>query len=270
MASFDYKAYAATVAAAQKKDSGAKIGFFKLPDGGEALVRFAVSKLEDLDFASVHRVKRNPDDSFCTMTVSCLNPLGHVGECPLCEAVGGGDERVQKVGKRVYVKMLVSYKDAATGAWNPPAPVIWERPAGFYKELMAKLNDYGDLSQHLFKINRSGAKLDTRYDINYAVPAIYKAEMIPADFSAFDGFDISKHSYWVKTPEDIAEYLKTGHFPETGNAAKEPTAPVAASIIAKPITDEDDDLPIGSVEKSAAKAPTEDTSDNFDFSGFNF
>ena len=129
MATFDYASYAATVAAAQNKNSGVKVGFFKLADGCEALVRFNVPSLEALTFASIHRVKRTPEDRFAGMSISCLNPLGKTGECPLCAAVEAGDDRVQKVGKRVYVQLLVSYKDKTTGTWSAPAPVIWERPA---------------------------------------------------------------------------------------------------------------------------------------------
>jgi hypothetical protein len=277
MASFDYKAYAETVAAAQNRDknSGAKVGFFKLADGGEALVRFDVRALDDLDFASIHRVKRNPEDRFCSMTVSCLNPLGHSGECPLCEAAAAGNESVQKVGKRVFVKLLVSYKDSATGAWGVVTPVVWERPAGFYKELMAKLNDYGDLSQHLFKIVRSGAGLDTKYSINYAVPAIYKADMVPADFSAFDGFEINKHSYWEKTAEECEEYLRTGSFPERAHketvaeakAAEEPVDAKLVEVKAEIFQPIDDTL-TSAVEEKPVEEKQTDT--GFNFNGFSF
>ena len=226
MASFDYAAYAATVAAAQNGgNSGVKVSFFKLADGAEALVRFDVHSLSDLEFASIHRVKKTPEEHWPSMSVSCLNPLGKSGECPLCAAVDAGDDRVQKVGKKVFVKMLVSYKDANTGAWGPVTPVVWERPAGFYKELMAKINDYGDLTQHLFKLSRSGTSLDTRYTINYAVPAVYKPDMIPVDFSAFNGFDMNKHAFWEKTYEECEEYLRTGSFPDS--------RPTAASDISE-------------------------------------
>lgn len=240
MATFDYASYAATVAAAQNKNSGVKVGFFKLADGCEALVRFNVPSLEALTFASIHRVKRTPEDRFAGMSISCLNPLGKTGECPLCAAVEAGDDRVQKVGKRVYVQLLVSYKDKTTGTWSAPAPVIWERPAGFYKEVAAKLNNYGDLTQHLFKVTRTGASLDTVYSIDYAVPAVFKPEMIPADFSAFANFDIKKHSYWVKTPEECEEYLRTGKFPEAEKPAEEKAAlapaPVTQPKVEAPVT----------------------------------
>lgn len=231
MAQFNYAEYAATVAAAQNKEKsqGVKVGFFKLADGAECLVRFNVSKVEDLAFASTHRVKRNPEDRFCGMSVSCLNALGHTGECPLCAAVDAGDERVQKVGKRVFVQMMVAYKDPSTDFWAAPVPVIWERPAGFYKEIMTKLSNYGDLTQHLFKITRTGALLDTVYSIDYAVPAVFKPELVPADFSAFEGFNVAKHSYWEKTAEECEEYLRTGKFPEVVRA----DTPIATPVVSK-------------------------------------
>ena len=38
--------------------------------------------------------------------------------------------------------------------------------------------------------------------------------MIPADFSAFNNFNIAKHSYWEKTADEINTFLATGQFPE--------------------------------------------------------
>lgn len=276
MASFTREEYAATVAAAQKKESGVKIGYFKLADGGEALVRFNVPSIDSLDFASIHRVKRNPEDRFCGMSISCLNPLGKTGECPLCEAVEAGNPNVQKVGKRVFVKVLVSYKDPTTGAWGKPEPVIWERPAGFYKELMTLINEYGSLVHNLFKITRTGSSLDTKYSINYAVPTVYKPELIPEDFSAFNNFNIKKHSYWEKTYEEVEEYLNTGSFPEvikteTTKSVETPKVVEKPKVVEHPAVTEEE-LPF----PTATETPTEPVieekpaDDGFKFSGFTF
>jgi hypothetical protein len=43
---------------------------------------------------------------------------------------------------------------------------------------------------------------------------VFKPEMIPMDFSAFNNFNIARHSYWEKTPEEIQTFLATGQFPE--------------------------------------------------------
>lgn len=251
-----YEQYAAYLAAAQKKEksSGVKVGFFRLAEGQEALVRFMFSKLEDLSFASIHRVKKNAEDRYNSIAVSCLNPLGKTGECPLCAAAEAGDERVNKVGKRVFVKMIVRYKDEKTGAWTEPEPVVWERPAGFYKELMSKLNSYGDLTKQLLKITRSGSGLDTKYSIDYAVPAVFKPEMIPEDFSIFNDLVLSRHSYWIKTAEECEVYLKTGAFPEVTKTeqAIEPKKTVAD--VAKTITTEQVSSPVE--DESPFETPT--------------
>jgi hypothetical protein len=48
---------------------------------------------------------------------------------------------------------------------------------------------------------------------------VFKPEMIPMDFSAFNNFNIAKHSYWEKTPAEINTFLTTGQFPETNTNA---------------------------------------------------
>ena len=58
-----------------------------------------------------------------------------------------------------------------------------------------------------------------------------KPEMIPADFSAFNGFNIAKHSYWEKTAEEINTYLTTGQFPERVQAnGQQAVAPVTTNV----------------------------------------
>ena len=113
------------------------------------------------------------------------------------------DSIVSRAKKTVYVKMLVAYKDPTTGGYSAPQPVIWERPAGFAKEISAKLQTYGSLKEILMKITRTGSGTDTRYIMDYAPEKIYKPEMIPADFSAFENFQINKHSYWEKSADEI-------------------------------------------------------------------
>lgn len=123
---------------------------------------------------------------------------------------------VDKAKQLVYVQLIVSYKDKATGQWSQPMPVIWERPAGFSRDIATILAEYGDLRHRLCKITRSGQKKETRYQI---LPVdkdspVFKPEMIPEDFSCFNDFDLGRHSYWVKSIEEINTYLATGSFPE--------------------------------------------------------
>lgn len=272
MAQFNYADYAATVAAAQNKNksSGVKVGFLKLGDGEDALIRFNVSAIQDLSFASIHKVKRTPDARFPGMSISCLNPLGKTGQCPLCAAVEAGDDRVQKVGKRVYAQALVSYKNA-DGTWAKAVPVIVERAAGFYKELEAYLNDYGDLKKKVFKIHRSGNGMETKYSFLY-LPAFDTTEKVSDDFSAFEGFNIAKHSYWEKTVEECEYYLEHSEFPETVKADTEiktevpvvKTTPVVEQPKPQPKVEET------KVEEVKEEPKKQETSFGTNFGGFSF
>lgn len=220
MAKFTYDQYADVVARAQEGGSSSKkIGWLKLNEGGEALVRFNVGSVNDLSFNSIHQLSQTAN----WMKVSCLNTVGSTAEqCPLCAAVAAGNTAIGKSLKKVYVQAMVAYKDAATGTFSEPSPVIWERPASFSRDIATMLRDYGDLRQVLLKISRTGSGLDTRYSITYAVPTIFSPDLIPADFSAFDNFDISRHSYWDKSRADIEAFLATGAFPEAAKPQQTP------------------------------------------------
>ena len=215
MANFTYEQYQNVVAKAQSgsTNTNVKVGFFKLKnDQDEALVRINVKSMEDLQFATVHQLGAAQR----WMKVGCLNPVGSYSDnCPLCSAVAAGNTSIGKASKKVFVQMLVSYKDATTGQFSAAVPVIWERPAGFAAEIASKLRDYGPLNERVFKITRNGAPNDmkTTYPINY-VPVYDKPEAVPADFSAFTNFNIAKHSFWEKSVEDINTFLTTGSFPE--------------------------------------------------------
>jgi len=195
-----------------------KVGFFKLKDhGDQALVRINCSKLEDLDFATVHQLGAAAK----YMKVSCMNKIGDYSDnCPFCAAVNAGNTAIGKAAKKCYVQMLVSYIDKTTGNLSAPIPVIWERPAGFSSELATKLKQYGDLRESLFTITRNGkaGARDTSYSVDYAVPTVFKPEFIPADFSAFENFRIDKHSYWEKSVDEMNTFLTTGAFPEIQKA----------------------------------------------------
>ena len=215
MSQFSYEQYSELVnRASNSTQSSVKVGFFKLKDDGdEALVRINVKSVEDLQFASVHQLGASTK----WMKIGCHNAIGaYGGSCPLCAAVAAGNTSIGKAAKKVYVQMLVAYRDKVTGTFSAPIPVIWERPAGFSREIANKLRDYGNLREVLLKITRNGkaGDMQTTYSIDYAVPAVFKPELIPTDFSAFDNFNIAKHSYWEKSIDEINTFLTTGAFPE--------------------------------------------------------
>lgn len=232
MSQFSFNDYQNVVAQAEANASGngTKVGYFKLKNDGDiAIARLNIGSTDDLDFASVHTIGVNGR----WMKVSCLNPLGsYTGNCALCGAHNANPKgSVSKAAKKVFIQMMVSYRDAtsATG-YTAPAPVIWDRPAAFSRELANKLMIAGDLRNTLVLITRNGkaGDMQTTYsmDILPAEHPVFKPEMIPVDFSAFTNFNIAKHSYWEKTPEEINTFLTTGQFPETTQHVNAmPTAP---------------------------------------------
>ncbi len=237
MSQFSYAQYQNVVAQAQANGEGTKVGYFKLKDDGDiAIARINVSSTDELMFASVHTL--NVGGKW--LKVSCLNPLGaNNGSCGLCSAHAANPKgAVSKAAKKLFIPMMVSYRDpnAATG-YTTPIPVIWDRPAAFSRELANKLMIAGDLRNTLVLITRNGkaGDMQTTYsmDILPADHPVFKPDMIPADFSGFNNFNIARHSYWEKSAEEINAYLTTGQFPErTNTQAANTVASVATTAAA--------------------------------------
>lgn len=234
---FSYAQYQDVVAQAQANANGdgTKVGYFKLKNDGDiAIARINLASTDDFSFAAVHTIGMGGK----WMKVSCLNPLGvSAAGCPLCSAnIANPKGSISKAAKKMFIPMLVSYRDpnAATG-YTAPIPVVWDRPAAFSRELASKLMAAGDLRNTLVLITRNGkaGDMQTTYsmDILPAEHPVFKPEMIPADFSAFNNFNIARHSYWEKTAEEINTYLTTGQFPERAqtNAQQSASAPTYAT-----------------------------------------
>lgn len=259
---FSYAQYQDVVAQAQASGEGsAKVGYFKLKDDGDiAIARINIGSTDDMNFASVHTLSMNGR----WLKVSCHNPLGmNGGSCALCSANASNPKgSISKAAKKLFIPMLVSYRDpnAATG-YTTPAPVIWDRPAAFSRELANKLMIAGDLRNTLVLITRNGkaGDMQTTYSVDILPEShpVFKPDMIPADFSAFNNFNIARHSYWEKTAEEINTYLTTGQFPErtqtNANTASAPAASVPNSYTAPTIAP----TPVVPPVSSAMPVPTQ-------------
>ena len=220
----NYEEYQAYLAQNPKKEGTGntnfpKIGFFKLKnDGDMALVRFCVDTLKDIETEAIHTVKTA--DGRWTK-VKCLNTLGSFEKvCPLCAATAEDKNSDARVTRKCYVKMLVAYKDPTTQAFQAPQAVVWEKGSNLATELGGKVAVYGSLKDQLFLVIRHGKAndKDTSYQIEPAPEKIYSPSLIPNDFSAFENFRIDKHSYWVKTVDEINTFLQTGMFPAVEKA----------------------------------------------------
>ena len=238
---FSYSQYQQVVAQAQANSNGdgTKVGYFKLAqDGDIAIARINIASTDELAFAAIHTISTNGRWT----KVSCHNPLNMNGaSCALCAANAANPKgTISRSSKKVYIPMMVSYRDpnAATG-YTAPAPVVWERPAGFSRELANKLMIAGDLRNTLVLITRNGkaGDMQTTYsmDILPENHPVFKPEMIPMEFGAFNGFNVARHSYWEKTPEEINTFLATGQFPERAQTSAQPAAAATVNTYNAPV-----------------------------------
>ena len=234
MSQFNYQQYQQIAAQEQAQSSGdgTKVGYFKLANDGDiAIARINLSSTDEFMFAAVHTINAGGK----WLKVSCHNPLGmNATGCALCTAHQANPKgSISKASKKMFIPMIVSYRDpnSATG-YTPPMPVIWDRPAGFSRELANKLMIAGDLRNVLVLITRNGkaGDMQTTYSVDVlpATHPVFKPEMIPADFKAFTNFNIAKHSYWEKTAEEINTFLTTGQFPERAQNTQQAANNVAA------------------------------------------
>lgn len=175
-------------------------------DGDSVLVRFPYTDMADMMYCSTHIVPF-PGRKFGARV--------HCGEaeCPFCP---------QGIKKdiRVFIKALV-YIPNADGTVNI-MNAVWDRPAAFADiELKNYVVDYGDISQLLFKIRRTGSGQGTRYSLNPMLNAsIYNPEVYIADFSELNKIDPSK--ILAKSLTQYNEAVNKGNAPDQ-------TAPVTAA-----------------------------------------
>ena len=183
-----------------------RVGYFNLKnDGDEALVRFNYSSPEELVKTTVHTFFNKSNGRYTS--VSCLRGQNDsIDSCPLCKS---GD----RVQLRTYLQLLVYTRDNTTGAITY-TPMIWNKPGTFANTVAAKMEEYGDLKNCIFKIRRHGqdAKSAT-YDLIRVNPNVYNDETYIKDFSAFINFDITRHSYYEKSYDDLVTYVETGTLP---------------------------------------------------------
>lgn len=175
-----------------------RVGFFKLAnDGDEAVVRFAYTDPSEFKVYTVHPM--TVEGKF--RTINCLRDLqGSLDDCPLCSA---GVQLQQKF----FIK-LIEYVRNEDGSITP-TPKVWERSASYVQILTNLFTEYGDISDCIFKIKRSGAKGDvnTTYSILFGNPSIYNSQLYPKDFSAFENYKILGGPLMDKNYNELKELV---------------------------------------------------------------
>ena len=225
---YSYEEHLMDTAAKQgSQANSAKVGYFKLLPNNMALVRINYSSTSDFTIVKYHQF----DASQRFNKIECLNYDRNSSVCPFCSAfsVEGNQPTFSRAKVRIFVPMLVSYVDPNNGNPSSAVPVVWDAPANdkqdYAKLLATKIKDFGDLRQHVFVLRRIGDGLSTSYTLDY-VPMYDNPKYVSDDLSAFNGFRIDKHSYFIKSAEEMETFIETGSFPDpqVSSGAKAETA----------------------------------------------
>lgn len=179
------------------------VGYFYLrDDGDEAIVRIMHNSPEDFDIVAVHQVAVDGR----TRNVSCVrDPDDFVDRCPLCQANF-------PLRYRMYVHLLVYTTDE--NGQLVATPKVWDRPASFSANLSDKYNEYGPLSNLIYKIKRHGkaGSTDTTYEVFPANAQVYRPELYPIPEGSFANYRTVGSVVLDKSYEELAQALAAGEY----------------------------------------------------------
>lgn len=195
------------------------VEFFTLVnDGDEAIVRFLHDSTASFNIMTVHTVQVGGK----WRKVNCIRqPQEPTDVCPLC-ASGNN------ISNRFFIHMLV-YKKNEQGQMVAK-PAVWERSFSYATKLKSLLDEYGPLTNELFKIKRNGAKgsMDTTYDILYCSPKVYDGAQYPLVDNAFGNWTELGTIVMNKDAMAMNTFLATGSFPEVQQTNAQNNAAPAA------------------------------------------
>lgn len=180
-------------------------GFFSLKNNGdEAIVRIMHDTVDSFDIVAVHSIEVNGK----YRKINCLrnDPREPLENCPLC-ASGS------KLENRFFIH-LIQYDKLQDGSIVPSAK-IWERSFSYAKRLASMIQEYGPLSDCLFKIKRNGEakSMDTTYDIMFANPQVYRPELFPKVDNLFKNYTTIGSIVLDKNYDEITQFMVSGQFP---------------------------------------------------------
>lgn len=192
--------------------NGPQVGFFKLAnDGDEAIVRFLHDTTSSFDLITVHEENVNGKKR----KINCIRDAHEpIDRCPLCRKGGN-------TSTRFFIHLLEYKYDEKGNIYCEPK--IWERSLEYATKLRDLINEYGPLSQCLFKVKRSGiaGSVDTKYSIMYAAPQVYPPESFPNRAELFGDYKVVGTVVMDKTAEELNEFITTGSFPQRQRAVSQ-------------------------------------------------
>jgi len=204
---------------------GNSVGFFTLrDDGDEAVVRFMHDNTSTFDIVACHSI--NIDGKY--RKVNCIrDPREPLDRCPFCN-------NGIKIENRFFIH-LIQYDKDQNGNIVASAK-IWERSLAYAKQLANLIQEYGPLSDCIFKVRRDGAKgsMDTKYQIMFASPQVYRPDLYPKRPELFENYKTIGGIVMDRTFEEMSEFLSTGKFPERKQQQSTPTQPISQNYNTPP------------------------------------
>lgn len=183
----------------QQKDDKPYVGYFTLKnDKDYAIVRIMHDSPADFDMVTGHRFTVNDK----LRMVNCLREdlNDPVEKCPLCAAG-------KKTEDKIYIH-LIEYSMDPQGQIIA-TPKIWERSASYANTLINYINEYGPLSDVIFKLTRNGeaGSKKTTYDLMYTNPNVYRPELYPKKSELFEGYKAVGNAVWTLKADKLNEML---------------------------------------------------------------
>lgn len=236
MAQFSYSSYVAQQQAKRANsnnagNSGVEVHFlgeYLKNDGDMVVVRFPYHSMDDIVIETTHLITF-PGRKYPSK-VRCAAP-----NCKLCE------EGIS-LQTRFFAKLLAYVVDDTTGEVKI-VNTVWDRPSAFADiDIKNLMEEYGDLTQNLFKIKRNGVGTNTRYTISIVTnTTVYNPTIYKPDFTELEKVDGSKiftktlaqyeqainpnASVANETPNQVAQ-------PETSQPINQP--PISPTVV-KPV-----------------------------------
>lgn len=190
------------------------IGALLKNDGDMLVVRFPYTSPSDLKIEHCHEVTIKGYQY--PQKVECI---GKENNCPLCA------DEVKTLDRFLVKAIAYIVKDGNVEL----VPVVWDRPTAYADELIGKMEDYGDLSEHLFKIKRNGLGQQTKYSTDIIMnKTVYSPDIYIKDFSQLE--NIQEDKILIRR---LNKYLETQNTEEQEEVS-EPSPVVEPTVEAKP------------------------------------
>ena len=182
-----------------------KAAYFSLKnDGDYAVVRIMHDTVDSFDIVSKHQVRSDGK----LLNINCVrNPSDPIDTCPLCASS-------HKLETKIFIHMVRYTTDENNQMVC--TPVIWERSLAYARQLQSLIDEYGPLSDCVFKIVRHGAagSKENKYSILFCNPKDYNETTCPKMADAFDGYKALGNVVFNKTPDEMRSFVQLGFFPK--------------------------------------------------------